>query len=365
MIPVYAYGHDHGNAETGGVLFDRAMVQHARTLPSLTALGSLHGLAEMRSALSENFTDRPTEALHQGKYVLEYNGSEWFLGELALKQARNASAGRDDMDRYKSPRSLHLLLAISGLLVPPLVKEYQLNVVTGLPIETFGSADMRRGVRLALEGEHRFALNGVQRLAVVRVLKTIMEGAGAMIAHGGEGDLTQGCIDIGGRTTDLFAAEGQSPILPLCKGKNIGIEVAADMLSARFQARYGRPLKAGELREILRAHVQQRTYPVISANGAQVNEFELRQRTNQALSSIGSDIASFVGSVWNTSESGAVGGDFGRVLLVGGGAYYVAEHLRARIPHLLIPQRPELANAVGYAALAHELTQRERARASA
>jgi hypothetical protein len=53
------------------------------------------------------------------------------------------------------------------------------------------------------------------------------------------------------------------------------------------------------------------------------------------------------------------------VLLVGGGAYYGAEHLRARIPHLLIPQRPELANAVGYAALAHELTQRERARASA
>jgi len=53
------------------------------------------------------------------------------------------------------------------------------------------------------------------------------------------------------------------------------------------------------------------------------------------------------------------------VLLVGGGAYYAAEHLRARIPHLLIPQRPELANAVGYAALAHELAQRERASASA
>lgn len=365
MIPVYAYGHDHGNAETGGVLFDRAMVQHAGTLPSVTALGSLRDLAAMRSALSESFTDRPTEALRKEEYVLEYNGREWFVGELALKQARNASAGRDDMGRYKSPRSLHLLLAISALLVPPHVKEYQLNVVTGLPIETFGNADMRRGVRVALEGEHRFALNGVKRLAVVRVLKTIMEGAGALIAHGGEGDLTQGCIDIGGRTTDLFAAEGQSPILPLCKGKNIGIEAAADMLSVRFQARYGRLLKASELREILRAHVQQRTYPVISANGVQVNAFELRQWTSQALSTIGSDIASFVASTWNTAESGTVGGDFGRVLLVGGGAYYAAEQLRTRLPHLLIPQCPELANAVGYAALAHELTQRERARVSA
>src|SRR6266566_107617 len=248
MIPVYGYGHDHGNAETGGVLFDRALAQRARTLPSATALGSLRDLAEVRSALSESYTDRPTDALRQGEYVLEYNDSEWFLGELVLKQARNASAGRDDMDRYKSPRSLHLLLAISALLVPPPVKEYQLNIVTGLPIATFGNGDTRRGVKLALEGEHRFALNGVQRLAVVRVLKTIMEGAGAIIAHGGEGDLAQGCIDIGGRTTDLFAAEGQSPILPLCRGKNIGIEAAADMLSARFQARYQRPLKASELR---------------------------------------------------------------------------------------------------------------------
>ena len=45
-------------------------------------------------------------------------------------------------------------------------------------------------------GEHRFTFNGVQRLAVVRVSKTIMEGAGAMIAYGANGELTQGCIDV-------------------------------------------------------------------------------------------------------------------------------------------------------------------------
>jgi plasmid segregation protein ParM len=364
MQSVYAYGHDFGNAETAGVLFDRA-IQQARSLPSATALGSLRDLAGMRSALSESFTDLPAESLRKDEYVLSYNGGEWFVGELALKQARNASTARGDVDRYASPRSLHLLLVTSALLVPQHIKEYQLNVVTGLPVETFGSTEMRRRVRQALEGEHRFALNGMPRMAVVRVLKTIMEGAGAVIAHGIDGSIVQGCIDVGGRTTDLFVAESQSPLLPLCKGKDLGIEAAADLLSARFAARYERQLKASELRDLLRAHTQRRTYPAISANGAQVSEYELRQWIEEALATVGGDIASFVGTVWNSSETGAVGSDIGRVLLVGGGAYYVAEPLRARIPHLVIPRLPELANAVGYAALAQELTQRERARASA
>jgi plasmid segregation protein ParM len=362
MMPVYAYGHDYGNAETGGVLFDRTMMQHALTLPSATALGSLYELAGMRSALGESFTDRPAAALQKGEYVLESNGDEWFVGELALKQTRHATTARGDISRYASIRSLHLLLVVSAALIPPSVKEYHLDVVTGLPVETFSNADLRRKVRQALEGEHRFSLNGVQRLAVVRVRNIIMEGAGALIAYGVDGEITQGCIDVGGRTTDLFVAEGQLPILPRCTGRDLGIEAAADQLSARFQARYHRPLKLSELRDILRAHAQRRAYPVISANGAQVNTYELRQWTEQALANLGNEIASFIGSAWNASESGAVGSDIGRVLLVGGGAYYVVEPLRARISHLVVSPHPELANALGYAALANELSQRERVR---
>ncbi len=61
----------------------------------------------------------------------------------------------------------------------------------------------------------------------------------------------------------------------------------------------------------------------------------------------------------HTWESGAVGSDIGKVLLVGRGAYYVAEALRVHILHLIVPSRPELANAIGYAAQASELSQRE------
>jgi hypothetical protein len=154
------------------------------------------------------------------------------VGTLALKQARHATSARDDIGRYTSPHSLHLLLATSASII--LQPEYQLNVVTGLPVETFGKAEIRKQVKSALEGEHRFTFNGVRRLAVVRVLKTIMEGAGALIAYGANGDITQGCIDVGGRTTDLFVAEGQLPILHQCKGKDLGAE--ANELSGRIRS---------------------------------------------------------------------------------------------------------------------------------
>lgn len=358
MLPIYAYGHDFGNAETGGVLFDGNHGQRAITLPSATALGSLRDLAELRSALGESDTHSLTDALQQGEYVLEFNGSELFVGNLALKQARHATTARGDISRYKSPRSLHLLLVASAAMIPQ--PEYQLHVTTGLPVETYSNAEMRKQVKHALEGEHRFTLNGVRRLAVVRVLKTVMEGAGAVIAHGANSTITQGCIDVGGRTTDLFVAEGQMPILHQCKGKDLGVEAAADLLSARFQHRYHRPLKPSEIRELLHAHAHKRTYPTISASGVQVGEYELSSWIEGALANIGNDIASFVGSVWNASESGAVGSDIGLVLLVGGGAYYFAEPLRARIPHLVVPHRPELANAIGYAALANEVSRRIR-----
>jgi plasmid segregation protein ParM len=355
VLPSYSYGHDFGNAETCGVLFERG-IQRTICLPSMTALGSLQELVQKRSVFHHQLADTEADVLTSGEYVLEHAGNELFLGMLALKQARNATAARGDIGRYWSTRSLHQLLAASGSLVPH--SEYQLNVVTGLPVETFVHADMRNKVKQALEGEHHFTLNGVRRLAVVHVMKTIMEGAGALIAYGATGGVMQGCIDPGGRTTDLFVAEGQTPILHLCRGKELGVEQVSSLLSSRFQAQYHRPLKPSETRELLHAHVSKRAYPAIHANGVQVQADELHHWLAMALTTIGNDIASFVGTVWNTSESGAVGSDIAIVLLVGGVAYYFAEALKARMPHLTIPPRPELANALGYAALADELSQR-------
>jgi len=373
MLPYYCFGFDFGNAETGATLFDPEQgYVRSVTLPSATAPGRLADLIRTRAGLGLSAPGFAGNSSHQvplssHEYVLEYEGNEWFIGQLALTQARDGSSARGDISRYWSRRALHLLLVASAHLIPTSIPEYDLHVVTGLPVETFNT-QTRKKVKAALEGVHPFTFNGVSRVAQVRVRSVIMEGAGALIAHGSTQAITQGCIDVGGRTTDLFVAAGQQPVLPLCQGKPLGVESVADLLSQRFEDTYGRPLKAAERRAILRAFVQRHhpatlsglpeAEPALYASGLEVSFADIASWCHALFEDAGADIAAFVGAAWNSSETGAVGADIAQVMLVGGGAYYVAEALKTRIPHLVVPPRPELANATGYGALAQELVRR-------
>jgi hypothetical protein len=252
---------------------------------------------------------------------------------------------------------LILLLAVLGVLIPD--SEYEAHLVTGVPIETYSDQNRRR-VRNCLEGEHRYLLNGRQRRAIVFVEKVIMEGAGAMIAFGDDRPVRQAVMDIGGRTTDLYTANGQVPLIPLCRGTALGVELAADLLNATVQARCGRALTPQEIRTVLGATVGSGQYPSVYASGREVSPVDLRQWTEEALRIIGRDIVTFVSQTWTNSELGTVATDMAQVLLVGGGAYYFYGDIAKIIPHVTVPQQPELANALGYAALARYLRrQRE------
>jgi hypothetical protein len=70
------------------------------------------------------------------------------------------------------------------------------------------------------------------------------------------------------------------------------------------------------------------------------------------------DIRSQVSRIWRSSEQGKVAAEAARILYVGGGAYYFAPLLRESIPPLIVPKRPEVANAEGYLALGLQLPER-------
>lgn len=346
-MQTYAYGHDFGNAETCGVLINRGR-RLSNTVPSVTAQGSLEELDKLGVSKSSN------------DFVFKKRGSstELYVGDLALKQANMSFSGRGDISRYWSEKSLTLLLTVASSLVED--SEFGLNVVTGLPVQTYlGDPECRKKIKESLDGIHTFAVNGRVRTIHVKVERVIMEGAGATIAYGSRDKSAQGVIDIGGRTTDLFAAEGQTPLRPLCSGKPLGVEVAGDLLSTNFQQRYGRPLKTHEVRSILRAYAQENPYPMIIARGRQVEGLE--NLTEDALRQVGNEIVSFVSSTWSESESGSeVASSFTSVLCIGGGAHYFFDLLRERIPNLQFVAHPEEANAYGYAVFAEQQLQRVR-----
>jgi hypothetical protein len=174
-------------------------------------------------------------------------------------------------------------------------------------------------------------------------------------AFGDDRPLRQAVMDIGGRTTDLYTSDGQAPLIPLCRGAAVGVELAAELLSATVQSQCGRALTPQETRSILRATVGSGQYPPVYVNGQEISPIDLRQWAEEALRSIGRDIATFVSQSWTNSELGTVATDLAKVLLVGGGAYYFYRDIVNLIPHVTVPLQPELANALGYAALTYHL----------
>lgn len=345
-MQTYSYGHDFGNAETCGVMYYKGQ-RLSRSIPSATAQGRLSELQGLGINLGK--TD----------YVfkdVDGTGGEMYIGDLALTQSNLSFTGRGDINRYWSSKSRYLLLTVAASLIDD--AEFALNIVTGLPVQTYiGDPESRQQVKRALEGKHTFALNGRVRCIHVTVERVIMEGAGALIVYGAKERGVQGVIDIGGRTTDLFAANMQTPVRQLCSGKPLGVEMAADLLSAHFQALYGRTLKADEKRDILYAHVSggTRLYPTLYADGQPV--YNLKALVQDAIQSVGSEVASFVSTVWNDSETGKVASSFAQVLIVGGGAYYFQEHIQRVIPNAKSISHPQEANALGYAALAERQLQ--------
>ncbi len=358
MLKQYDVGFDPGNSETSLVVVFPEGEQKTQILPSFVSRGSSDQLERFRSMSGRSLVTPSAAGPQSGEYVIAHGDtgtSEYFVGELAMSQGSAATSARGDISRYWSHVSRLLLLTALGSVIPD--AEFEAFVVTGLPIETYSDQN-RRKVGTYLEGDHRYVLNRRERRAIVRMEKVIMEGAGAMIAFGDDRPIRQAVMDIGGRTTDLYTANGQVPLVALCGGIALGVELAADLLSNTMQARCGRSLATQETRALLRATVGNGYYLPIYANGQEVSPIDLHLWTEEALRSVGRDIATFVSQTWTNSELGTVASDMARVLLVGGGAYYFYPEIAKLIPHVTVPHQPELANALGYTALARHLRLR-------
>ena len=343
-------GLDPGNSEATGVI---ALSGKPRvlTIPSDIGAGNLAHLTWIRGGAGQQRRLAPDE------HVLEVDGSSWFVGALALEQSANASSARGDINRYWSGHTLRLLLVLAGTLIAE--PSFTLRVVMGLPVMVWDKATTVPQVQHSLCGTHTFRLNGQARVLTVVSVMVVMEGAGALAVHGLAEDVPQAVIDIGARTTELFWAHGQRPVLPRCTGFDRGVGDVGDALAAAFLEQYGRALTPREVRASLRAYASGQPHPPIFVDGQPV---QLREMIARAVRDVGDDIRSQVSRTWRSSEQGKVAAEAARVLLIGGGAYYFAPTLRALIPHVHVPKQAEHANAQGYLAIGSQLPERAWAR---
>lgn len=324
-------GFDPGNSES---TLTWRMADKARhmTIPSFVGSGRLDELQRVRSGAGGGGT------LEKDELAIETGGASYFVGRLALAESRDASAARNDVSRYWNGHTLKLLLALASAanLFGPI------RIMTGLPVSAW-TPENKRAVQRALIGTHHYRANGRDRVLVVEAVGVMMEGAAALAAYGLE-DVPQAVIDVGGRTTDLFWAQGARPVTARCDAIEAGVEKAGDLLSQDVQAEYKRTLRPHEVRAVLRAAATGATPPTLYSAGQPIH---LNGQVGAAIQAVGQQIASYVAQKWG-DDRGGVASEAARVVLIGGGAHYFARQLQALIPHLEVAKAPELANALGY-----------------
>lgn len=354
----YPYGHDYGNSKTCGITY-LAGALHELTMPSALIEGSREELESM----STNGDLRQIGAINDRSHIIAVCGNEFYAGDLAIEQAPSTDTmtltSRGDITRYWSVRSLAMLLATSGTMIKD--REYGLVVVTGLPILTHNEENTE-AVKGVLEGDHEFILDGEKRMAHVTIRKVIMEGSGANIAHGVVGKVKAGIVDIGGRTTDIYMVNGQTPIGEQCKSHDIGVESAIDNLVEVFEKTFRYPLSASDAAKLQHCFVGTKAYDsVATVRNAGANHLKVDGLLSKSLGEVGRKISGFIKRSWSSSlSSDVVASDAEYILLVGGGAYYFEESINALFPNRLsVPPRPECANAAGYARLALHFFNRD------
>ncbi len=318
-------------------------------LPSFIADGNTEELLNSRG----EFDATLKSVLREHEFALTLNETDYYLGDL-IQSGYNQNDAKRDKNRYWNEHALILLLTLAADLIPE--RSFELRLVTALPVTLFHKGNRKR-MKDNLEGYYRFAFatQGREyrdREAIIKVGYVAAEGQGILI-HCGDAISKQAVVDIGERTTDLIAANGQSILPNLCDGRELGVGQIVDDLKAALLKR-GRNLTTKKAHDILKAYAHAHHLPVITdEDGINIPAEELVQVIEKSITRVGRSIEAFISATWN-AEAAKSASDFDAVYLAGGGAYYFEPMVRnvVGVHKVQTATDPEYSNIRGYVDLA-------------
>src|SRR5436305_6007792 len=100
-----------------------------------------------------------SKVLRPDEHVISYNGVDYFLGNLAEREGKNADNAEGAVERYFNDHALVRLLGLSAMLIK-MQRSYELRIVTALPYSLYVNKDYRRRMKQFLEGQYTFTYNG-------------------------------------------------------------------------------------------------------------------------------------------------------------------------------------------------------------
>lgn len=344
QAPLFVGGLDAGQS-TALLKLGEMVLQ----IPSYVGTGDLSDL------LSTRLGSGSAGGLRPGEYVIEVNGAAYFVGELALAQALDATTQRGDTNRYHNGHTKVLLYALVGAMFPQL-SAVRLRLFTGLPIQVYRDQPGLKGqVRESLEGEHFYTIHderGVREMhLIVECVGVVMEGVAAAKAFGPQGKPML-INDIGGGSFDVAYLNAQGEVVDAKSGSllNNGSERIGELLSTWFRAQYGRALTALEIAEVLANYLAGRPTTIYEEGAREVPVDQVERVIGQ--------VRSYAESFLSRKLGSRPGSDTALALVIGGAARFIQPKLYA--PEVKIPDKPERYNVEAYAFYAEQFEKAQK-----
>lgn len=285
-----------------------------------------------------------TAAKYPGDQVMDDDGA-WFVGDLALSQARAAEqislTGRTaDESALGNVFRLRLAKAALGKLFPHVKHGDVLHarIATGLPVDHMRDSG---NLKLALTGQHliqtdqcQFVLNITEVMVMPQPYGTIYS---KMLTPRGEIDpchtaTRTGVCDVGRYTVDLALDDDGEYIDAQSGSVEAGVHLAQEIIAGAIEREYREKPSYRVVETVLRTGcLQVAGQPVSFADVVQEALQPLRDATLALMS-----------TKWQTGAFVDV------IYLSGGGAALVEREVRKAYKQAVLLENAQLANATGY-----------------
>lgn len=321
---------DVGNART--VVLVRRDGDDVPSAIAMPSVRTLHGAFSYELFAARGLPAGSWAKLGRDEHVVEREGAERFVGQLAVEHTVAASSGRGSDARYFDGTTLDFVLAGVAAALPGASK-VNVRLTTMLPVSLWPLAER---VAAALRGRYTYRYNGREVVVTIASVTIKREAEAAFGALDGDTSGPVVVVDAGGRTVNVaLFRDGE---YRSGRTLELGVQAAIDNLDRALIGRDLRALTLAERGELERALIAGQPYHIIVGGGRHQVDGLARAQLDLTASALAQELYAAVPL-----------GQARRVVFVGGGAHapLFGAALKAAIPQIELGGMKELANAYG------------------
>lgn len=240
--------------------------------------------------------------------LVSFDGSPYFVGEMAMCTGENRLIRKRDDGDVNSPAWNALMRAALGIALRGKEVKSPVYVTSGLPVQFYNSPKSRESLCQAIEGINKFQL-GKNNSYSIRTMAGCLPQSYATFLNEVftiNGVINEDCpfnphastgiVDVGEKTTDLVCIQGMNYIRHKAGSTNIGMRDAIKIICDEVMVDHNVIIPPNRRNAMIR---EIDGVPTLVANGKKT---PIPDITSRALESVAGRVVDFVEGDWNLTE---------------------------------------------------------------